>query len=484
MTDSGSPNPVPSFDGLPVLVAGDVMLDRYWYGDTARISPEAPVPVVRVRGAEERPGGAGNVALNMARLGASVTLFGVVGEDEAGQEMRRMLEAGGVGHDLAVSAAHPTIAKLRIMSRNQQLIRLDLEEPLSAPEFDSEALLERFRQALKTARAVVLSDYNKGTLQQLPAMISAARDAGVPVLADPKGHDWDKYRGASVLTPNLSELEAVAGPFPDDAALAERGERLRSELELDALLVTRSEHGMTLLRAGQSPLHMPAQAREVFDVTGAGDTVIAVLAAGVAAGAGLDSAARMANAAAGLVVARLGTASVGAEELRHAMSESQTPSHFSGAVVDEAGLISQLQDQRRRGRRIIMTNGCFDVLHAGHVRYLQQARALGNVLVVAVNDDDSVRRLKGEGRPLNPLAERLRVLAALGCVDYVVPFSGDTPEALICRVLPDRLVKGGDYRPEDIAGHDCVRKAGGDVVVLDYHEGISTTALIEKARKG
>lgn len=481
MNKRGMRSTIPSFNGVPILVAGDVMLDRYWYGDTGRISPEAPVPVVRVRDVEERPGGAGNVALNIARLGAVVTLLGVVGTDEAGTSMKDRLEAEGIRTAFETSAAHPTIAKLRVMSRNQQLIRLDFEEPLQAPKFDGEALMTRFRRSLAQSRAVVLSDYGKGTLQHVPAMIGAAREAGVPVLADPKGRDWSKYRGASVLTPNLSELEAVAGACPDDAAIADRGERIRAELALGALLVTRSEQGMSLLREGHAPVHLPARAREVFDVTGAGDTVIAMLAAAVAVGASLEDAAWLANVAAGLVVAKLGTASVSPDELGRGLAEA-VEIDDSGALADEAELMQRLEPRRTRGETVVMTNGCFDVLHAGHVRFLQAAKALGDVLVVAVNDDASVSRLKGKDRPLNALEDRMRVLAALDCVDYVVPFSSDTPEALICRILPDTLVKGGDYRPDKIAGHECVRQAGGEVVVLDYHEGFSTTALIEKAK--
>ncbi len=473
---------LPPFTDLSVLVAGDVMLDRYWYGDTARISPEAPVPVVGVRGVEERLGGAGNVALNAARLGAAVTLLGVVGKDEAGEQVRRRLETACVRPELARSEAHPTITKLRILSRNQQLIRLDFERALQAPEFDSDGFVARYQGALAGARVVVLSDYAKGTLQRIPAMIDAARAAGVPVFADPKGSDWRKYRGATVLTPNAAELEAVVGPCADGRALAERGELLRAELALEALLVTRGERGMTLLRAGHDPLHLPDSAREVFDVTGAGDTVIAVLAVAAGAEASLEDSASLANAAAGLVVARLGTASVTPDELGHALTQSGAGA-FSAAVVDEPVLLRRIESHRERGHRIVMTNGCFDILHAGHVDYLQQARALGDVLVVAVNDDHSVRRLKGHGRPLTPLAQRMRVLAALGCVDYVVAFSQDTPAALIERVLPDKLVKGGDYQEEQVAGQEAVRAAGGEVVVLAYRPGISTSALIGKARQ-
>jgi D-beta-D-heptose 7-phosphate kinase / D-beta-D-heptose 1-phosphate adenosyltransferase len=298
------------------------------------------------------------------------------------------------------------------------------------------------------------------------------------VLVDPKGRDFSIYRGATLLTPNLSELEAVVGPCPDEDAIVIKGEQLRAELQLDALLVTRSEHGMTLLRAGQPALHLPAEAREVYDVTGAGDTVIALLGAGLAAGQDLPHAARLANIGAGIVVGKLGTATVSVAELRRAIRSLHQD---AGGILDEETLIERVAEARAHGESIVMTNGCFDIIHPGHVRYLEAARRLGDCLIVAVNDDDSVRRLKGPARPVNPLAHRMQVLAALKPVDWVVAFGEDTPARLIGRVLPDILVKGGDYRAEDVAGYDAVTRNGGQVKILDFHAGYSTTAILEKA---
>ncbi|MFT4047674.1 MAG: D-glycero-beta-D-manno-heptose-7-phosphate kinase, partial [Solimonas sp.] len=308
---------LPDFTTARVLVAGDVMLDRYWVGPTSRISPEAPVPVVRVHKDETRPGGAANVALNIASLGAQAGLLGVVGDDEAARRLEQETQARGIATHFVATARAPTITKLRVLSRNQQLIRLDFEEELAeVGAFDGAALQARYAEALAACGGVVLSDYGKGTLRDVAALVRTARAQGKAVLVDPKGTDWQRYRGATLLTPNLSEFEAVAGHCRDEAELVRKAEALRAELELDALLITRSEHGMTLIEPGAPALHIPTEAREVFDVTGAGDTVIATLAAALAAGSALATACRLANSAAGIVVGKLGTASVTRDELR------------------------------------------------------------------------------------------------------------------------------------------------------------------------
>lgn len=456
-----------------LLVVGDVMLDRYWHGGTSRISPEAPVPVVKVGESEDRPGGAANVALNIAALGAHAALAGVVGEDENADLLAARLEACDVSTYFYRSPEIPTITKLRVMSRNQQLLRLDFEESLW--EIDTQGLTERVEAALPDADVVILSDYGKGSLNRVEALIATARGAGKRVLVDPKGHDFAKYRGASIITPNLGEFEAVVGPCPDDATLAEKGERLRAELELEALLVTRSEKGMTLIREGHAPLHLPTHAREVYDVTGAGDTVIGVLGLALAAGQGYPEAIMLANLAAGLVVAKPGTATLSIAELYTALHGDKLAEF---GPIEESALIDAVRAAKLRGERVVMTNGCFDILHAGHVAYLEQAKRLGDRLVVAVNDDASVGRLKGPKRPINALERRMQVLAGLSAVDWVVPFGEETPARLIAEVLPDVLVKGGDYRPEDIAGGEAVMAAGGEVRVLNFEDGVSTTAMI------
>ncbi|MGB1203100.1 MAG: bifunctional D-glycero-beta-D-manno-heptose-7-phosphate kinase/D-glycero-beta-D-manno-heptose 1-phosphate adenylyltransferase HldE, partial [Alloalcanivorax venustensis] len=406
---------IPPFGQARVLVAGDVMLDRYWHGPTGRISPEAPVPVVRVTELEDRPGGAANVALNMAALGARAELVGLTGQDEAAGILEQRLGAADVLCDFQKVAGLPTITKLRVISRQQQLLRLDFEE--SFHDQDPAPFAEKVKARLAGCGALVLSDYTKGALRDCPGLIALAREAGVPVLVDPKGSDFSRYRGATLLTPNLAEFEAVVGPVPDEKTLLEKGQALMAELDLGALLITRSEKGMTLLRAGQTELHLPAHAREVFDVTGAGDTVISTLAVSLAAGADLPEAVVLANIAAGIVVGKLGTAVVSAPELRRAVHQAGGPGR--GAMTEEQLLIA-IEDARAQGEKIVFTNGCFDIIHAGHVGYLDSARRLGDRLVLAVNSDDSIRRLKGPGRPINSLERRMAVLAALEAVDYVV----------------------------------------------------------------
>ncbi len=454
------------------------MLDRYWFGAASRISPEAPVPVVRVNDREERAGGAGNVAVNIARLGAHATLLGYVGQDEAGDTLVSLLERSGVRSRLQRLKRQPTITKLRVLSRHQQLLRIDFEELLK-PEKPRE-LSDLFETELTRADAVVLSDYGKGTLARIQPLIAAARATDRPVLVDPKGRDFRAYRHASVLTPNLSEFEAVAGLCRNEAELREKAEALRDDLDLDALLITRGEHGMTLFRQGLEPFHLDAHTHEVFDVTGAGDTVLSTLAAGLAAGLPITDATLLANLAAGLVVGRLGTASVTAEELHAALAGQRAAQHGDVSLEILAGLVDEA---RRRGERIVLTNGCFDLLHPGHLRYLRQARALGDRLIVLVNSDESVRRLKGEGRPVNSTKHRMEMLSALEFVDWVAPFDEDTPREAICRLLPDVLVKGGDYTDvTDIAGHDCVLENGGEVKILKFIDGHSTTGLIAAIR--
>lgn len=468
---------MPRFDLAPVLVVGDVMLDRYWHGTTSRISPEAPVPVVRVDQHEDRPGGAANVALNIAALGAPAYLVGVTGQDEAADALTDSLRAAHVQVRFQRIAQQPTIVKLRIMSRHQQLIRVDFEEPFDT---DPQALASDTAAMLAGVKVLVLSDYGKGALKNHQALIQLAKARNIPVLADPKGKDFSIYRGASLITPNLSEFEAIVGVCADDAELVAKGNELMAQLDLGALLVTRGEHGMTLLRPGQAALHLPARAREVFDVTGAGDTVISTLAAALAAGEDLPQAVGLANLAAGIVVGKLGTAAISAPELRRAVQRSEGSER---GVLSLEQLQLAIEDARAHGEKIVFTNGCFDILHAGHVTYLEQARAQGDRLIVAVNDDASVTRLKGPGRPINSVDRRMAVLAGLGAVDWVIPFSENTPERLLEQVRPDVLVKGGDYKSVDeVVGAQIVQGYGGEVRILGLVENSSTTAIVERIR--
>ncbi|MBB3047290.1 D-beta-D-heptose 7-phosphate kinase/D-beta-D-heptose 1-phosphate adenosyltransferase [Litorivivens lipolytica] len=466
---------MPRFDQSRVLVVGDLMLDRYWHGNTSRVSPEAPVPVVDVKQIEDRPGGAGNVALNISALGSASVLAGLVGRDEAAGVLQQRLEAANILCQFQVSETHPTITKLRVISRHQQLLRLDFENPF-APE-DAQALSQTALTALKDAKALVISDYAKGALQDPQPLIQAARAQGIAILVDPKGTDFRKYRGATLLTPNLHEFEAIVGKTTSEQDLVEKAQSMIHELELQALLVTRGEHGMSLIRPGEPEFHLPARAREVFDVTGAGDTVISVLAAALGAGDDLPNAVALANLAAGIVVGKLGTAAISAPELRRAVQREQGSER--GAVTVEQ-LTLALEDARAHGERIVFTNGCFDIIHAGHVGYLEQARQLGDRLVVAVNSDASVTKLKGPGRPINPQDRRMKVLAGLEAVDWVVCFDDDTPEPLLDVLKPEVLVKGGDYDKKGVVGWEIVEAYGGEVKVLSFFDDCSTTAIVNK----
>ncbi len=466
---------LPNYSAARVLVVGDLMLDRYWHGPTSRISPEAPVPVVHVKQDEQRAGGAGNVALNIAALGAKASLLGLVGEDEAAVALETLLKNAGVLCLFQAMPHHPTITKLRVMSRHQQLIRLDFEDGFE--DTDKAMLLHHYHAELMQSQVAVLSDYGKGTLSRIQDFIRLAKQLKKPVLVDPKGSDFSIYRQATLITPNLSEFEAVVGRCADQQQIVARGINLLTELELEALLVTRGEHGMTLLTRDQEPLHLPTHAREVFDVTGAGDTVISVLAASLAAKKSLAEATQLANIGAGIVVGKMGTATVNTEELANALHGPRA--HHKG-VCSLPELLKERAAAKLNGEKIVATNGCFDILHPGHVRYLQQAKTLGDRLVVLVNSDASVQRLKGPQRPVNPLQHRMEMLAALECVDWVVEFEQDTPQQVIAQLLPDILVKGGDYTDiTGIAGHESVLANGGEVKILSFIEGHSTTSIIQ-----
>lgn len=471
-------NQLPDFSKASVLVIGDVMLDRYWFGDAARISPEAPVPIVKIKQNDERPGGAGNVALNIAALGAQVMLIGISGNDEAGRILKEQLTGAKVQHAIQALDTIPTITKLRIISRHQQLLRLDFEEKF--PAFDPSILLESYKKYLAQANLVILSDYSKGTLACAPELIKLANAAGVPILVDPKGTNFSIYNGANVITPNFKEFEAIMGSCQSEQDIMIKGVELLRRHDINALLLTRGENGMTLIQKDQEEIHLPAHAREVFDVTGAGDTVIGVLGASIAAGASLPHAMSIANLAASLVVSKLGAATISPPELEVALNGANAP---SAGVVNEEQLALAVAEARLKGKRIVFTNGCFDILHAGHVRYLQQAKQLGDYLIVAINDDDSVKRLKGPGRPINNVEQRMAVLASLGVVDWVTSFADSTPERLLKKLQPEILVKGGDYTIEQVVGHEIVYAYGGDVRVLGVIKNVSTTSIIDRMVK-
>ena len=467
---------IPDFSQLRILVVGDAMLDEYWYGDTSRISPEAPVPVVRTQSKKQCPGGAANVAVNLAALGADTRIAAVIGNDHRGAQLRALLEGYGVCCKLLESGSS-TIHKLRVLSRSQQLIRLDSEQIISGHDED---LVRLFSEELKSVDVVVLSDYGKGTLGDAQALIAFSRKSGVPTIVDPKGRHFERYRGSTVLTPNQGEFESEVGSWSNETEFLAKGEALRSSLDLGAaLLVTRGEKGMVLFSGDGPPLSLGAESREVFDVTGAGDTVVALLSAGIGSGLPLAEAAALSNLGAGLVVKKIGVATVSPSELRLALHRRG----MGGRGLLDADQLSEfVNEAKARGERVVMTNGCFDILHAGHVSYLEEAKGLGDRLVVAVNDDESVKKLKGASRPVTKLEDRAAVLAGLAAVDWVVSFSEQTPVDLISRILPDVLVKGGDYEAEEIAGGQSVLKNGGEVRVLSLKKGRSTSAIIEDIR--
>ncbi|HVE43797.1 MAG TPA: bifunctional D-glycero-beta-D-manno-heptose-7-phosphate kinase/D-glycero-beta-D-manno-heptose 1-phosphate adenylyltransferase HldE [Gammaproteobacteria bacterium] len=471
------PATLPAFDASTVLIVGDVMLDRYWFGDTARVSPEAPVPVVKVNHVDNRPGGAANVALNIAALGVHSYLIGLTGEDEAACTLEKQLETAGVKHRLCKSGQISTTTKLRVISRHQQLLRMDFEETIQHTQ--QKELIAHYEKHLGEAQLVILSDYHKGVLLDPQPFIQLARAKGIPVLVDPKSTDFNIYRQADILTPNFKEFESVVGACPDEAIILEKGRALLNDLHLQALLITRGEKGMTLICA-EDCTHFPAYAKEVYDVTGAGDTVIGVLGSAIAAGMDLIEATALANLAASLVVAKLGAATVSAAQLQAALINR---SHTNTGIVNELQLSQAVKEARTQGKKIVFTNGCFDILHAGHVAYLALAKQYGDYLVVAINTDASVSALKGPERPFNTLANRMTVLAGLNSVDWVIPFADDTPERLLTLIQPDSLVKGADYTIDQIVGADIVRAYGGSVHIIDHDIHTSSTELIHRLGK-
>lgn len=472
------------FSALRILVLGDVMLDRFVYGAVERISPEAPVPVVRVGRQLAMPGGAGNVARNITALGGQAVLVGLVGQDAAAAECRALLAADPRLTDaLVASGARPTICKTRVIAANQQVVRLDDETSAPAGAEEQAALAAAVDAALPGCHGLVLSDYAKGVLAPavVAAAIAAARRLGIPVLADPKSDDFAQYRGADCLTPNAKELARAARlPVGTESEVAAAAVAVMRPAGLPALLCTRAEKGMTLVLADGTVRSVPAEAREVFDVSGAGDTVIAALALAHAAGQPLAEAMRIANAAAGIVVGKLGTATVSAGELAHALRAGSGSAPGEEALLDREAAARLVAEWKAHGLRVGFANGCFDILHAGHVALLRAARRRCDRLVVALNTDASVARLKGPARPVNPLADRAAVISALAAVDAVVAFGEDTPLELIRLLVPDVLIKGADYTVDRVVGADIVQASGGEVALIDLVPGRSTTAILAR----
>ncbi|MCG5243433.1 D-glycero-beta-D-manno-heptose-7-phosphate kinase [Azospirillum doebereinerae] len=466
-----------------VLCLGDVMLDRFVYGSVDRVSPEAPIPVLRIERELPKLGGAGNVAANLVALDAACRFVSVVGGDPVGIDLLALLKREGVsdGESIVVEAGRQTTVKTRFIAGQQQLLRTDAETvvPITA----ADRVLEQVRRALPEVGGVILSDYGKGVLTDalVVQVIAAANEAGKPVVVDPKGRDYRRYRGAGIVTPNRKELtEATGLPVRTDAEVVAACRHLIETCGIGAVVATRSEQGLSVVTRDDAT-HLPAEAREVFDVSGAGDTVVATLTAALSVGVELTDAARLANLAAGIVVGKVGTAVVRTSEMLSALHEQEWR-HGEEKVATRDEAAERAERWRLRGKRVGFTNGCFDLLHPGHISLLKQARAACDVLVVGLNSDDSVKRLKGESRPVQNETARATVLASLGCVDLVVIFGEDTPETLIRALRPDTLVKGADYTVATVVGADFVMSYGGKVVLAELIQGQSTTNTIKRLK--
>ena len=464
-----------------LLVMGDVMLDKYIWGEVGRISPEAPVPVVRGMHQNDKPGGAANVAMNLAHLGAQTTVVGFTGGDENEKLLAACLRSNGITPHFVASAEFPTITKTRILGGQQQMLRLDFERLGARGQAAYDQLIKETLALLPGCDALVISDYAKGavTAEVCGALISAARELDIPVLVDPKSADFAHYRGATTLCPNLSELARAARLDPGNLdGLLAAAEDMVTALDLEFLTATLSEKGIALVRPGKRYV-APALARQVFDVSGAGDTVMAVLALCLSSGLQPETAVQLANVAAGIVVGKVGTVPVEKHELLAALSP-QIALNAENQVLTRAELVERVALWKANGERVVFTNGCFDLLHIGHITLLEQARRCGDKLIVAINSDASVSSLKGPTRPIVSERERARVLAALAAVDAVVIFDESTPLDLIVAVQPNVLVKGGDYNAEAVVGAREMQSWGGEVRIVPLVEGFSTTRLIEK----
>jgi D-beta-D-heptose 7-phosphate kinase/D-beta-D-heptose 1-phosphate adenosyltransferase len=456
-----------------VLVVGDLMLDRYFFGSVQRISPEAPVPVVKVSRSRIMLGGAGNVANNLTHLGGQVQLAGLLGSDEGGAIFREACRSEGIKLS-AMPMPGPTITKTRVIGEHQQVVRIDIEEELEWKAGFQKQVVAGIARMIRNAGVVLISDYGKGFCSPAlcRAVIRAARKLKKPVIVDPKGHDWNKYRGATVVTPNVKELSDIAGvPLKNTDDLIERwGKRVRLACGIQALLVTRSERGMSLID-DRGTYHVPTVAREVFDVSGAGDTVVATLAAALASGRPLREAVALANTAAGIVVAKIGTVPIDLAELDAATTENSNPK-----LLEKAELIRRIDGLRQQGKKIVFTNGCFDILHRGNVHLLDEAKKRGDVLVVALNSDASARMQKGRGGAINTESDRAHLIGAIDAVDYIVIFGEKTPLDLIRKIRPNVIVKGGNYSKKEVLGGGCA----GRVVIIPQLEGYSTGEIARK----
>lgn len=457
-----------------ILVVGDVMLDGYLFGTVDRISPEAPVPIVKVSNYETRLGGAANVAANIAAFGIGVSVLGLCGKDLGADALATKLRENNVTSLMVKSDQVRTIVKKRIVAHQQQLMRID-EETIRDHNV-GKSLRDKFLEVYQDYNIVILSDYGKGALVDHQSYINACNKKNIKVFVDPKGGDFERYKGATLITPNLREFEEIVGTSKNQPELLEKAYALKEKLDLDFLIITLGADGILLIDEHSEHHTLSSEARQIYDVSGAGDTVIAVLAALVASGSGIQDGLKIANAAAGLAVGKMGTSIVTLQELASYM-RSQDIVDRSIWDVDE--LLVEIDSIKMRGQKVVMTNGCFDILHPGHVDYLEKAKRLGDVLIVAINSDESVTRLKGESRPMNTLESRAKLLAGLKSVDYVVRFDDDTPEVIYQKILPHVLVKGGDYFGKEVSGASAVIANGGCVELIPFVDGFSSSNIIQ-----
>ena len=467
------------FSKARVLVIGDIMLDKYWSGSVNRISPEGPIPIAHITSCLDKIGGAGNAAVNLQALGAQTHLLGIIGKDIEGKNLKTALKKEKINHTLIETSDAPTITKLRVIGQNQQLIRLDFEKDYS--NLNKSELIKAYRKHIKDFNIILISDYAKGTLSDTQELIQIAIKAKKQVFIDPKGSDFTKYTGATLVKPNLKEFENIVGKCEDQNDLIKKAKKMLKKLDLDYLMITQGDKGMTLISKDKAVSHEKTHAKEVFDVTGAGDTVIATLTAALSHGYNIKQAMNFSNMAAACVIQKLGAATVTPKELQ-AKINANTP--IKMGILSRDDLKIAVQTAQSIGKKVVFTNGCFDIVHAGHIAYLEKAKQQGDLLIVGVNDDASIKRLKGKDRPISTLESRLHVLAAFSCTNWVVSFHEDTPENLLELLKPDILVKGTDYKIHEIIGHEIVQNYGGEVRRISHKQGkYSTSAYINKIKK-
>ena len=461
---------------IKIVVVGDVMLDKYWKGNVTRVSPEAPVPILNAQHVEFRAGGASNVTLNLASLGAYVSLFGIIGKDKAGEKLCDLLNHNQINNNLIVKKNFQTTVKVRFIDSNHQLLRVDHEEKNTNVKFNINNLL---RRSITDSKLIIFSDYGKGVLNEIPTLIKLSKSLKKISVVDPKGGDFVKYNGATIITPNFLEFEKIVGPCKTTRAIELKGYELIKKHNFKYLVVTRGSKGLTVITSNNHNFHLNAEAKEVFDVTGAGDTLLATLSFFLAYDLNFVSSCNLANYAAGIVVGKTGTSTVNLLDLKDKISKYPEMSMQKNDLYSIKNLCKYYKSLNKK---IVFTNGCFDILHVGHIHVLNEAKKLGDILIVAINSDSSVKLLKGECRPINNLESRINMLENIKSVDYVIPFEEENPLNIIKQISPDIIVKGGDYKKKDIIGGDYIKKRGGKVINISLLKGISSTKIINKIK--